>query len=207
MNAYPAVVRHVIDRIKKLPGFGEKSATRLTLHFVQATQREVEELTTALLAMKRNLSLCPRCFHLADVGALCGICADPSRSPHELCVVETTSDLIAIEQTGAYKGLYHVLHGVLNPLENIGTTEIRLGELFRRIEAEPIHEVIIATNPTAHGEATAHYILEHLQHSRVKMTRIGFGIPVGGDIKYSDTVTLIRALRGRQPFEKEGGAR
>ncbi len=201
MKAYPPIVREVVDAIRKLPGFGEKSATRLVLYLINAPLEETERLASLLLNMKKSLRLCKRCFHLAD-SDLCSICSDPSRNTKELCVVETTSDLIAIEQSGVYKGLYHVLHGILSPVDNIGPSEIRLQELLERVEKEPPEEIIIATNPTTGGEATAHYILELLKDKKLKITRIGFGIPVGGDIKYIDNVTIAKAFEGRRPFSK-----
>jgi len=202
MKAYPPVVLDVIDRIKRLPGFGEKSAARLTLYLINAPDSEAESLAEAILRMKRDLTFCKKCFHLAE-GDLCTICSDPSRNKEEICVVETISDLIAIEQAGVFKGLYHVLHGVLNPLENIGPDEIRIKELVDRIQTEPIKEVIIATNPSAQGEATAHYILGLIQKEGLKVTRIGLGIPMGGDIKYTDKMTITQAMLGRKPFERE----
>lgn len=202
MKAYPSVVRNLIERIKRLPGFGAKSAERLTLYLINAPSGEVESLAEAILKMKGELTFCKRCFHLAE-GDLCAICSDPTRNKEQICVVETTSDLIAIEQTGIFKGLYHVLHGVLNPLENIGPDEIHLKELIERIRKEPIKEVIIATNPSVQGEATAHYILQLLEGEKVKVTRIGLGIPMGGDIKYIDKITITQAILGRRPFERE----
>jgi recombination protein RecR len=184
MKAYPPVVLDVIDRIKRLPGFGEKSAARLTLYLINAPDREAESLAEAILRMKRDLTFCKKCFHLAE-GDLCTICSDPSRNKEEI------------------KGLYHVLHGVLNPLENIGPDEIRIKELVDRIQTEPIKEVIIATNPSAQGEATAHYILGLIQKEGLKVTRIGLGIPMGGDIKYTDKMTITQAMLGRRPFERE----
>jgi recombination protein RecR len=202
MKAYPPVVLDVIDRIKRLPGFGEKSAARLALYLINAPDREAESLAEAILKMKRELTFCKKCFHLAE-GDLCTICSDNFRNDEEICVVETISDLIAIEQAGVFKGLYHVLHGVLNPLENIGPDEIKIKELVDRIQTEPIKEVIIATNPSAQGEATAHYILGLIQKEGLRVTRIGLGIPMGGDIKYTDKMTITQAMLGRRPFDRE----
>jgi len=202
MKAYPPVVLDVIDRIKRLPGFGEKSAARLALYLINAPDREAESLAEAILKMKRELTFCKKCFHLAE-GDLCTICSDNFRNDEEICVVETISDLIAIEQAGVFKGLYHVLHGVLNPLENIGPDEIKIKELVDRIQTEPIKEVIIATNPSAQGEATAHYILGFIQKEGLRVTRIGLGIPMGGDIKYTDKMTITQAMLGRRPFDRE----
>lgn len=202
MKAYPVVVRDVIEKIKKLPGFGEKSAARLAMYLVNAPGGEAEALAEAILRMKRELTFCKKCFHLAE-GDFCTICSDPSRRRDQVCVVETTSDLIAIEQTGVFKGLYHVLHGVLNPLENIGPEEIHVRELLERVRSDGVKEVIIATNPSSHGEATAHYLLQLLQKEDVKVTRIGLGIPMGGDIKYIDKMTITQAMLGRRPFDKE----
>ncbi|MCX7822849.1 MAG: recombination mediator RecR [Syntrophobacterales bacterium] len=200
MKAYPTIVKDLIEKIKRLPGLGGKSAERLTLYLINAPAYEAESLAEAIIKVKRELTLCQRCFHLAE-GDLCTICSDPSRNKEEICVVETVSDLIAIEQTGIFKGLYHVLHGALNPIENVGPDEIHLRELVERVHREPVREVIIATNPSAQGEVTAHYILKLLQNEKVKVTRIGFGIPMGGDIKYVDKMTISQAILGRRPFE------
>lgn len=202
MKVYPGVVRDVIEKIKKLPGFGEKSAARLAMYLINAPGGEAEALAEAILRMKRELTFCKKCFHIAE-GELCTICSDLSRKHDEICVVETISDLIAIEQTGVFKGLYHVLHGVLNPLEDIGPDEIHIKELIERISSDKVKEVIIATNPSSQGEATAYYILQLLQNKGVKVTRIGLGIPIGGDIKYIDKMTITQAILGRRPFEKE----
>lgn len=204
MKVYPSVVRDLIEMVKRLPGFGGKSAERFILYLINAPKGEAEALAEAILRMKKELTFCKKCFHLAE-GDLCTICSDPSRDKGQICVVETTADLIAIEKSGIFKGLYHVLHGILNPLENIGPDEIHLKELIERVRKEPIEEVIIATNPSTQGEATAHYIFRLLQKENVRVTRIGLGIPMGGDIKYVDKITISQAILGRRAFDREEG--
>ncbi len=199
INAYPPSVRELIVRLSKLPGLGEKSATRIAMHLLQTSREDVFALADAVRAMRSRIQTCSRCFHFTDQ-ELCAFCADPSRDTGALCVVESTADLMAIEQSGAYKGRYHVLQGVLAPLDAVGPKDIRIEEMIRRLESEHIEEVILATNPTNEGEATAHYLQKLLKDHKVRISRIAYGIPMGGDLKYIDRVTVERALRGRFDF-------
>ena len=199
MNAYPPLLTDLIRRLSKLPGLGEKSATRIAMFLLQCPREDAEKLAQGIRELRERVRTCPRCFHFTD-GELCAICADPGRDTGELCVVESTADLLAIEQSGAFKGRYHVLQGVLAPLDAIGPDDIRIRELLKRIEEEQVKELIIATNPSNEGEATAHYLLQLLRGRPLKVSRIAYGIPMGGDLKYTDRITLERALKGRLDF-------
>ncbi len=193
---YPAPVERLIAELSKLPGIGPKSAQRLALHLVKAPEAEVESLSAALLDIKKTLRLCGRCFNLSE-GELCRICADPRRDPSIVCVVEEARDVISIERTGEFKGLYHVLGGAISPIDGIGPEQLRIPELLRRLREEGVRELIVATNPTVEGEATMLYIAEEARALGVRTTRPASGLPVGGDLEYADEVTLGRALRGR----------
>ncbi len=199
LNAYPPSVKELIQRLARLPGLGEKSATRIAMFLLQSSREDVFALADALRGMRGRIETCSRCFHFTDQD-LCSFCADPDRDTGVLCVVESTADLMAIEQSGAFKGRYHVLQGVLAPLEAIGPEDIRIKELLARVEGEKIQEVILATNPSSEGEATAHYLHKLLRERGLKVSRIAYGIPMGGDLKYIDRVTLERALKGRLDF-------
>lgn len=198
-TAYPPILNSLIRRLGKLPGLGEKSATRIAMHLLKIPRDEAETLADEIRRLKSDIRTCSRCFHFTD-GELCSICADPARDTGEICVVETTADLLAIEQSGAFRGRYHVLQGVLAPLDAIGPDDLRIRELLDRLTPEKIKEVIIATNPSSEGEATAHYLLKLLRDRSVKVSRIASGIPMGGDLKYTDRITLERAMKGRQAF-------
>ena len=199
MNAYPPILRDLIRRLSKLPGLGEKSAARVAMHLLQCPREDAESLAELIGQMRGRVRTCPRCFHFTD-GELCSICADPARDTGELCVVESTADLLALEQSGAFRGRYHVLQGALAPLDAVGPDDIRIRELMRRVDEEQVKEVIIATNPSNEGEVTAHYLLQLLKDRPLKISRIAYGIPMGGDLKYTDRITLERALKGRQNF-------
>ncbi|MCE5334989.1 MAG: recombination mediator RecR [Desulfobacteraceae bacterium] len=199
MNAYPPILNNLIRRLSRLPGLGEKSATRIAMYLLKAPVEETGELAENILQLRDKIRTCPICFHFTDE-SVCAICGDPSRNTGEVCVVESTADLLAVEQSGAFRGRYHVLQGVLAPLDGIGPEQIRIKEFLARIDSEKITEVIIATNPSSEGEATAHYLLQLLKNRPVRVTRIASGIPMGGDLKYTDRITLERALRGRQAF-------
>lgn len=199
MNAYPPVLSNLIRKLSRLPGLGEKSAARIAMYLLKAPGDETEALAENIRQLRDRIRTCSICFHFTDE-PVCSICADPARNTGELCVVESTADLLAIEQSGAYRGRYHVLQGVLAPLDGIGPDQIRIKELFSRIDTENVREIIIATNPSSEGEATAHYLLQLLKNRPVRVTRIAYGIPMGGDLKYTDRVTLERALKGRQVF-------
>lgn len=199
MNAYPPILNDLIRKLSRLPGLGEKSAARIAMYLLKAPGEEAAALAENIRRLREKIRTCPVCFHFTDE-PVCSICSDPARKTGQICVVESTADLLAIEQSGAFKGKYHVLQGVLAPLDGIGPEQIRIKELFARLDTESISEVIIATNPSSEGEATAHYLLQLLKNRPVRVTRIAYGIPMGGDLKYTDRITLERALKGRQAF-------
>jgi recombination protein RecR len=199
MNAYPPILNNLIRKLSRLPGLGEKSAARIAMYLLKASEEETESLADNIRQLRERIRVCSICFHFTDE-PVCSICADPVRNTGEICIVESTADLLAIEQCGAFKGRYHVLQGVVAPLDGIGPDQIRIKELFTRLDSENITEIIIATNPSSEGEATAHYLLQLLKNRPVRVTRIAYGIPMGGDLKYTDRVTMERALKGRQLF-------
>jgi recombination protein RecR len=196
---YPATIVVMIKNLSKLPGIGEKTAERLSMHILQAPLKEMENLAKSILEVKEKVRLCSKCFGLSD-GEVCKICNDPSREQNVLCLVEQPADLVAIEKSGAFKGLYHVLNGVLSPMDGIGPEDIRIKELEIRILEGQINEVIIATGTNVEGEATACYIAELLGKYSVKIMRIASGVPIGGDLKYVDQVTLRKAMECRHAF-------
>lgn len=200
MKANPPPLEKLIRKLAKLPGLGEKSASRIAMHLLRASREEVDSLAETLRQIKTQIRTCGRCYHFTD-GEICAICTDPQRANGTLCVVESTADLVAIEQSGAFQGRYHVLQGVLAPLDGVGPDQLRIKELLQRLETEGIQEVILATNPSSEGEATAHYLMRLLQNKATKVSRIGFGIPMGGDVKYVDQVTIQRSLAGRRPVD------
>ncbi|MGC8490137.1 MAG: recombination mediator RecR [Syntrophobacteraceae bacterium] len=199
MNPYPPILSNLIRKLSRLPGLGEKSATRIAMHLLKASENETRALAENILQLRSTIKTCSICFNFTEE-VLCSICSDPARDIGEVCVVEGTADLLAIEQSGAFKGRYHVLQGVLAPLDGIGPDQIRIRELLARLESEKINEIIIATNPSSEGEATAHYLLQILRDRQARVTRIAYGIPMGGDLKYTDRITLERAMKGRQAF-------
>lgn len=202
MNTYPDSVAELIKALKKLPGIGEKTAERLTFHLLTAPDNESMRLGNALTGLKKNTRLCKKCFSLTT-SEICRICSDETREKTLVCVVEKPSDMAAVEKTGSYKGVYHILQGVLSPMDGIGPDEIRLKELFKRIDQDNIKEVIIATGTSVEGEATASYIAEKLSCglNPPVVSRIASGIPMGGDLKYFDQVTLKRAMEKRYDFK------
>ncbi|GAB6097314.1 recombination mediator RecR [Desulfatiferula olefinivorans] len=197
MNHYPRSVLNLIDSFAGLPGIGKKTAERLALHVLRAPRKEAEQLARHILDLKDNLRLCSCCFALSE-DDLCPVCSHPSRNRQIICVVEKPSDMAAIEQSGAYKGLYHILQGVLSPMDNMGPRDIRISELMGRIRSGTVTEVILATGTSVEGESTAHYIARQLKSFPVKVTRIASGVPIGGDLKYVDPVTLKRAMEARR---------
>ena len=195
-------VARLIEAFSRLPGIGPKTAQRLTFHLLRAPDSEARQLATALVAVRDEVVFCERCFNISD-GPLCPLCRDPGRDGRRLCVVEEPLDVLALERTGEFKGLYHVLHGAISPIDGIGPDRLRIRELLARVEeafaaGEPFEEVILATNPTLEGEATAMFLDERLDGRVGIVSRIARGIPVGGDLEYADEVTLIRALQGRR---------
>ena len=195
-------VARLIEAFSRLPGVGPKTAQRLTFHLLRAPDTEARQLAAALVAVRDQVVFCERCFNISDA-PVCALCLDPARDQRRLCVVEEPLDVLALERTGEFKGLYHVLHGAISPIDGIGPERLRIRELLGRVEAaaaagEPFEEVILATNPTLEGEATAMYLDERLESNVGLVSRIARGIPVGGDLEYADEVTLIRALQGRR---------
>jgi recombination protein RecR len=196
LNAYPKSVSRLIEELAKLPGVGEKSASRLAFHLIGAPKEDITGLVEALQNAEANIRLCPECFAVTDQ-ELCSICADPGRDHSQICVVENTRDIYAIEKTHEYKGLYHVLHGAISPLEGVGPGDIKAAELIRRVSDGNVKEVIMATNPSPEGEATAMYLKNLLVPAGALVTRLAKGIPVGADVEYIDEITLIKAFEGR----------
>jgi len=187
----------LIEELAKLPGIGQKTAQRLAFHIINTSQEAVDNLAKAIVYAKRHSRFCEKCHTLSDE-ALCPICKSGQRQENMIMVVEASRDMVAYERTGQYKGLYHVLHGVISPLMNIGPGDIKIKELLIRLETEKIEEIIIATNSTVEGEATAVYLSKLIQPIGILVTRIASGVPVGGDLEYVDEVTLSRALDGRR---------
>jgi recombination protein RecR len=195
-------VARLIEAFARLPGVGPKTAQRLTYYLLRAPDSEARTLAEALVDVRDRVVFCERCFNISET-PLCSICTDPSRDQRRLCVVEEPLDVLALERTGELKGVYHVLHGAISPIDGIGPDRLRIRELLARTDeahaaGEPFEEVILATNPTLEGEATAMYLAERLDGTVGSVTRIARGIPVGGDLEYADEVTLIRALQGRR---------
>lgn len=199
MNYYPASIRNLIRQITKLPGIGEKTAERLALHILKMPPRNAEQLAQSIIEVKNRTRSCSRCHAWSD-DALCHICQDASRNRTQLCVVEQPADMIAVEKSGAFQGVYHILGGVLSPMNGVGPDDIRIADIFRRVPEEALQEVVIATSTNVEGEATAAYLAEQLQSLPIKVTRIASGVPMGGDLKYVDQVTLKRALETRHVF-------
>jgi recombination protein RecR len=198
-------VARLIEAFGRLPGIGPKTAQRLTFHLLRAPDAEARTLASALVAVREQVVFCERCFNISD-GPLCPICRDPGRDGARLCVVEEPLDVLALERTAEFKGTYHVLHGAISPIDGIGPERLRIRELLERADeadrsGRRFSEIIIATNPTLEGEATAMYLAERLAGTVGEVTRIARGLPVGGDLEYADDVTLIRALQGRRPVE------
>ena len=196
MSYYPASIESLIKNISKLPGIGEKTAERLALHILRGSRQDAELLANSILNIKNTVRFCSRCFALSD-GELCGLCSDPARDPAFLCVVEQPADMIAVEKSGAFRGMYHILSGALSPMNGVGPEDIRIRELVGRIEKDRVKEVVLATSTNVEGEATASYIARILEKYQIKISRIASGVPMGGDLKYVDQVTLKRALETR----------
>jgi recombination protein RecR len=194
------VIERLVSELMKLPGIGRKTAQRLVFHMLKRPPEQAEALARALLAVREQIRACATCFNLAEAER-CAICSDPRREQGRICVVEEPANVTAIERTGAYKGLYHVLGGSLSPLAGVGPDDLRIRELVERVKAGGVEEVILATNPTVEGEATAIHIARTLKGSGARLTRIAQGLPVGGDLEYADEVTLHRALEGRREVE------
>jgi len=199
-------VARLIEAFARLPGVGPKTASRLTFYLLRAPETESRALAAALIAMREQVVFCERCFNISD-RPVCSICSDPRRDTTRLCVVEEPLDVLALERTGEFKGLYHVLHGAISPIDGVGPDRLKIRQLIDRAEeahrsGERFEEVVLATNPTLEGEATAMYVAERLEPLVGSVTRIARGLPVGGDLEYADEVTLGRALEGRRNVEE-----
>lgn len=197
MKQYPKPLAKLINELSKLPGIGNKSAQRLAFHILALEGREAQQLAEAITYAKREMKYCSVCGNLTDEDP-CAICSDPSRRRDVICVVENPRDVMAMERIKEFNGLYHVLHGVISPMEGIGPEDINLKSLIQRLQVNDVKELIIATNPNIEGEATAMYIARLIKPAGIKVTRIAHGIPVGGDLEYADEVTLLKSLEGRR---------
>lgn len=195
--AYPDSLKKLVDVLCRFPGVGPKTAQRLAFYLLGTTREDVVAIARAMVDAKDKLGFCPVCGSLAEAEQ-CPYCSDPRREQLLLCVVQEPRDVLVLERTGQFKGLYHVLHGALSPLDGIGPEELKLDQLVRRIKEKEMQEVIIATNPNVEGDATAGYLARLLKPLSIRVTRIAFGLPVGGDIEYADDLTLSRALDGRR---------
>lgn len=196
-------VQDLIDELARLPGIGPKSAQRVAFHLLKSSDEEAQRLATAIIEAKANVRMCDQCFNVADQET-CEYCRDPRRDRTMICVVQEPPDIVAVERTREYRGLYHVLHGAISPIEGIGPDDLRIAELLERVRAsagngEAVREVIVATNPNTEGAATAMYLARLLEPLGLAVTRLASGLPVGGDLEYADEVTLARALEGRRP--------
>lgn len=196
MSHYPLSLINLIRHFSKLPGIGEKTAERLAMHILHSDDGEARQLAQSIIDLKEKIRLCERCFALSD-DALCSICRNPSRHAGLICIVEQQADMAAIERSGGFKGSYHILHGALSPMNGIGPGQLKIKELMARMRNHGIEEVVIATGTNVEGEATASYLKECLAGFRVKVTRIASGVPVGGDLKYVDQMTIRKAMERR----------
>jgi recombination protein RecR len=195
----PESIQSLINALERLPGIGPKSASRLAFYLLRASEDVAQDLATALANLKANTAFCQECFNITEAGReLCEVCASSQRDSSLVCVVEEALDVLALERTGGYQGKYHVLQGVLSPIEGIGPDDLKIKQLIARVAKGGIKEVILATNPSMEGDATALYLRQHLEPLGAKVTRLARGLPVGGDLEYADQNTLLRALSGRQ---------
>lgn len=204
MTMYPAPLARLIQEMSKLPGIGEKTAARLAFHLLKGKIEDALRLAESIGKLRQEMGLCARCFGFSEVSpsngdaALCDICRNPERETDKICVVEEPADLIAVEKSQEYRGQYHVLHGTISPLDGVGPDALKIRELLERLRGEAVREVIVATNPTMDGEATALYLSKVIKPLGISVTRIARGLPMGGDLEYTDAVTLGKALEGRR---------
>jgi len=200
----PKSIENLTEQFSRLPGIGPKTASRLAFAMLQKQSEYIAEFGAAILNLKKNLHPCPTCFMITDEKSECVVCQDPTRDQTMLCVTEEVLDVIALESSGSFKGYYHILGGVISPIDGIGPDQLRISELLHRIKNNHhLNEVIMATNPSLEGEATALYISEKLKDLPITITRIARGLPIGGDLEYADEVTLQRALEGRQKIKED----
>ena len=197
MRQYPKPLEILINELSKLPGIGGKTAQRLAFHILSLDEKEVRQLASSLTNAREQMKYCSVCGNLTDIDP-CRICSDPSRRQDVICVVESPRDVMAMERIREFNGLYHVLHGVISPMEGIGPEDINLKSLIARLQASDVKELIVATNPNIEGEATAMYIARLIKPAGIQVSRIAHGIPVGGDLEYADEVTLLKSLEGRR---------
>ncbi len=196
MSYYPASIQQLIQSLSKLPGIGTKTAERLAMHILRASRRDMEKLAHRIMEVKEKTRLCRLCFALSD-RELCRLCSDPARDRSMICVVEQPADMVSIEKSGGWNGLYHILQGALSPIDGIGPEALRIKELMGRISAEEIKEIVLATGTSTEGESTASFLAQRLSNYSVKVSRIASGVPMGGDLKYIDQVTLRKAMDRR----------
>lgn len=194
---YALPIAKLIEELNKLPGIGKRTAERLAFHILNLSEKEAEELATSITKAKREITFCPVCQSLTDVTP-CGICSNPRRDRSVICVVENPKDILAIEKTKEYKGLYHVLHGAISPMDGVTPEMLKIKELLKRLSDGEVNEIIMATNPSIEGEATAMYISRLIKPLGITVSRIAHGIPVGGDLEYADEITLTKAIEGRR---------
>lgn len=197
MSLYSPSIEKLIESFERLPSIGHKTAARLAFYILNSSEEETNEFISSIVNAKKNLKYCSKCYNISDTDP-CIICGNPKRDASIICVVEDVRDIIAMEKTHEFKGVYHVLHGVISPMNGIGPDDIKLKELIARLSKEKVKEIILATNPRVEGEATAMYISKLVKPLGIKVTRIAHGIPVGGDLEYTDEVTLTKALEGRR---------
>ena len=197
MSMYSPSIEKLIQSFEKLPSIGNKTAARLAFYMLNASEEETNEFVSSIINAKKNLKYCSKCYNISDTDP-CPICGNPKRDPSVICVVEDVRDIIAMEKTHEFKGVYHVLHGSISPMNGIGPDDIKIKELLARLMDGTVKEVILATNPRVEGEATAMYLSKLIKPLGIKVTRIAHGIPVGGDLEYTDEVTLTKALEGRR---------
>jgi len=197
----PEPIRKLINAFERLPGIGPKSASRLAFYLLRAPEDVSQDLSEALNGLKDKIAFCEECFNITEAGRTrCEVCENPKRDSSQICVVEEALDVLALEKTGAFNGKYHVLHGVLSPIEGVGPDDIKIKPLIERVARGGVKEVVLATNPSMEGDATALYLQQQLRPYRIQVTRLARGLPVGGDLEYADQNTLLRALSERQPM-------